>query len=68
MGAKTLKELALPTVRESPLDYEDWMGGYYHNDFYCTNCSEHLDKMVKKGVRANTVTIECDNCGCEVTG
>ena len=63
-----VEDLAAPILRDPPLDYEDWMRGYYHNHFYCSNCMNRNHKMIRRGVRAETQKIDCEKCGCEVKG
>jgi hypothetical protein len=45
---------------------EDY-GKYYNHTFYCSNCKERNYRYILKGIRINTVSFNCENCGCIIS-
>lgn len=52
-------------VRDLDFQSDDWMK-YYGVHIYCSNCGEHDQVWVKKGVRKNGLSVKCENCKCVV--
>jgi hypothetical protein len=67
-----------PTPKEAPstkpdlpmtkteADGDDHYENYYSHTWYCVNCGRDTHRYVRKGLRAASVRIECDNCGCSL--
>lgn len=57
-----------PLIKDSLGDDITLYSKYYSHDFYCSNCGKHNHKYIRKGNLARTQSIECDKCGCIVSG
>ena len=41
---------------------------YYGHPFYCHNCGKRNYRYIKRGKLLDTISFECDNCGCAIEG
>jgi hypothetical protein len=50
-----------------PFDYDtELFEATYSFDFYCLNCHCHNERRIRKAIRVDKLSTECDNCGCTV--